>query len=49
MRRKGYREGGYGFLVGVLAGLYPIVSWLKATLEPEVYREDETPGGDGPA
>lgn len=49
VRRKGYREGGYGFLVGVLAGLYPIVSWLKATLEPEVYREDETPGGDGPA
>ncbi len=35
VRRKGYREGGYGFLVAVLAGLYPIVSWLKATLEPD--------------
>jgi len=46
VRRKGYREGGYGFLVGVLAGLYPIVSWLKATLEPDVYREDDAPGGD---
>ncbi len=33
VRRKGYREGGYGFLVAVLAGLYPVVSWLKATLE----------------
>ncbi len=33
VRRKGYREGGYGFLVAVLAGLYPVVSYLKATLE----------------
>lgn len=39
VRRKGYREGGYGFLVGVLAGLYPVVSYLKATLEPEHYTD----------
>ena len=28
-RRKGYREGGYGFLIAVCAGLYPLVSYLK--------------------
>ena len=45
VRRKGYREGGYGFLVGVLAGLYPVVSYLKATLEPEQHTERSE--GDG--
>lgn len=52
VRRKGYREGGYGFLVGVLAGLYPVVSYLKATLEPELYREDseqQNTADEGPA
>lgn len=33
--RKGYREGGYGFLIALFAGLYPILSYLKATLEDE--------------
>jgi glycosyltransferase involved in cell wall biosynthesis len=33
--RKGYREGHYGFLIALFAGLYPIVSYLKATLEDE--------------
>jgi len=33
--RKGYREGGYGFLIALCAGLYPILSYLKATLEKE--------------
>ena len=33
--RKGYREGGYGFLIALFAGLYPILSHLKATLEDE--------------
>lgn len=33
--RKGYREGRYGFLIAVFAGLYPILSYLKATLEDE--------------
>lgn len=31
--RKGYREGPYGFLIAMLAGLYPILSYLKARLE----------------
>ncbi len=33
--RKGYREGPYGFLIALMAGLYPILSYLKARLEPE--------------
>jgi glycosyltransferase involved in cell wall biosynthesis len=33
--RKGYREGQYGFLIALCAGLYPILSYLKARLEPE--------------
>lgn len=33
VRRKGYKEGGWGFLVALMAGLYPILSYLKATLE----------------
>ena len=28
--RRGWREGGLGFLIAVLAGLYPYVSYLKA-------------------
>ena len=35
VRRKGYREGGYGFLVAVFASLYPMLSHLKAKLEKE--------------
>jgi len=31
--RKGYREGGYGFLIALFAGLYPLLSHLKAKLE----------------
>lgn len=33
--RKGYREGLYGFLVALMAALYPILSYLKARLESE--------------
>ncbi len=33
--RKGYREGGYGLLIAVFAGLYPLVSHLKAKLEED--------------
>ena len=33
--RKGYREGGWGVLIALLAGLYPILSHLKARLEDE--------------
>lgn len=31
--RKGYKEGRYGFLIALFAGLYPVLSHLKATLE----------------
>ena len=34
-RRKGYREGQWGFLIALMAGLYPILSYLKAVLEDE--------------
>jgi len=33
--RKGYREGGYGLLIALFAGLYPLVSHLKAKLEDD--------------
>jgi glycosyltransferase involved in cell wall biosynthesis len=33
--RKGYREGPYGFLNALFAGLYPILSYLKARLEDD--------------
>lgn len=35
VRRKGYREGGWGVLIALMAGLYPIVAHLKAKLERE--------------
>ena len=37
--RKGYREGAYGFLIALMAGLYPILSHLKARLEPQLENE----------
>lgn len=33
--RRGYREGPYGLLIALLAGMYPILSYLKARLEDE--------------
>ena len=33
--RQGYREGGYGVLIALFAGLYPLLSHLKARLEKE--------------
>jgi glycosyltransferase involved in cell wall biosynthesis len=33
--RKGYHEGGYGFLIALFAGMYPLMSHLKARLEKE--------------
>ena len=33
--RKGYKEGPYGFLIALFAGLYPILSYLKARLEDD--------------
>ena len=32
--RRGYREGQWGFLIALCAALYPILSFLKARLEP---------------
>ena len=31
--RKGYREGGWGVLIALMAGLYPLLSTLRARLE----------------
>ncbi len=31
--RKGYREGEWGFLLALMAGLYPLISTLRARLE----------------
>ena len=36
--RRGYREGAWGFLIALCAALYPILSHLKARLEPETKR-----------
>lgn len=33
--RKGYKEGGYGFLIALFAGLYPIISYIKARHETD--------------
>jgi glycosyltransferase involved in cell wall biosynthesis len=33
--RRGYREGPYGLLIALCAGLYPILSYLKARLETD--------------
>jgi glycosyltransferase involved in cell wall biosynthesis len=38
VRQGGWREGGYGLLLALCAGLYPLLSHLKARLEPERYR-----------
>ncbi len=35
LSRKGYREGAHGFLIALMAGLYPVLSHLKARLEKE--------------
>jgi glycosyltransferase involved in cell wall biosynthesis len=46
--RGGWREGRWGFLLALMAALYPILSHLKATLEPapaeEVYDPGRAPG-----
>jgi glycosyltransferase involved in cell wall biosynthesis len=34
-RRKGFREGKWGFLLALMASLYPILSYLKAVLEDD--------------
>ena len=41
--RRGYREGPYGFLIALCAALYPILSYLKARLEPPFEQARATP------
>ncbi len=36
--RKGWKEGGWGVLIALCAGLFPLLSHLKARLEPERHR-----------
>lgn len=38
LARKGYREGAWGFLIALCAGLYPLLAHLKARLEPDRHR-----------
>jgi glycosyltransferase involved in cell wall biosynthesis len=35
VRRKGYREGGYGLLIALFAGLYPLISTIKSRVDYE--------------
>jgi glycosyltransferase involved in cell wall biosynthesis len=35
VRRKGYREGGYGLLIALFAGLYPMISTIKSRVDEE--------------
>jgi hypothetical protein len=47
--RKGYREGPYGFLIALCAALYPILSYLKARLDPpDAPHPDPLPHPDPP-
>ncbi len=41
--RRGYREGGWGLLIALCAGLYPLLAHLKARLEPERHRPGAGP------
>ncbi|MGH7091148.1 MAG: glycosyltransferase family 2 protein, partial [Stellaceae bacterium] len=46
--RRGYREGLWGFLIALLAALYPILSYLKARLEPTCSHPNPPPlAGEG--
>jgi glycosyltransferase involved in cell wall biosynthesis len=47
--RRGYREGPWGFLIALCASLYPILSYLKARLEPSsqpAFSTSGVPGSD---
>lgn len=35
VQRRGYREGAWGFVIALFAGLYPLLAHLKARLESE--------------
>lgn len=36
--RRGYREGGWGALLALCTGAFPLLSYLKAALEPDRHR-----------
>ncbi|MEM6491101.1 MAG: glycosyltransferase family 2 protein, partial [Pseudomonadota bacterium] len=40
--RSGWREGGWGVLIALCAGLFPLLSTLKARLEPIVPLDQDT-------
>src|SRR5205085_12655767 len=46
--RKGYREGPWGFLIALGAALYPILSYLKARLEPTPEAAPHPPASRAP-
>jgi glycosyltransferase involved in cell wall biosynthesis len=46
--RGGWREGGWGLLVSLCAGLYPLLAHLKAKLEPERHGAAPREAGDAP-
>ena len=31
--RKGYKEGIYGFMIALMAGLFPLISYIRARIE----------------
>ena len=37
--RRGYREGAWGVLLAFCTGAFPLLSYLKARLEPEKHSE----------
>ena len=45
--RKGYREGGWGVLIALMAGLYPLLSTLRARLEIRGLSEAPSSGAGG--
>jgi hypothetical protein len=48
VRRRGYREGPWGFMIALCAALYPILSYLKARLEPAEAVADNRPSAVQP-
>ena len=34
-KRKGYKEGEIGFLISLLAGLFPLISYLRAKIKKQ--------------
>ncbi len=43
--RKGYKEGAFGVLLAFCTGAFPLLSYLKARLEPE--KHGRAPSGEG--